>query len=233
MHGDRTQNALIDRALAAWGMVVVALDFRVAPAHPYPAQVQDVHYAIRWTKAHATEMNVDAGTVGGFGTSAGGHTLLLAAMRPHDPRYAALPLPEAPDVDSSVAYALLLWPVLDSWARYRYAQSGGPEHLVARHRDYFVTDAAMQEGNPQGVLDRGEAELLPPSLIVQPIPDRNIPREIPERFVAAYRAAGGTVELEWFPEEPHGFARQEGGQTERALEVMKRFIARQLAAITS
>ena len=55
--GDRTNNELLNEGLAASGLVVVAVDFRLAPDHKYPAQVVDVNYATRWVKAHASEFN--------------------------------------------------------------------------------------------------------------------------------------------------------------------------------
>lgn len=231
--GDRTQNELMDRALAADGLLVVALDFRTAPAHPYPAQVQDVSYAIRWAKAHASELNILPDSLGGLGTSSGGHTLMLAVMRPHDPRYAAFELSEAPDAEATVAYALCLWGVLDPYVRYLYAKNDkdAPQHLAKSTEAYFPNEEAMLEGNPQRILERGEPVMLPPTLIVQPIPDRNIPKEIPERFFAAYRKAGGYAELESFPGSQHGFAREAGSETDRALDVMRTFIARQLAPV--
>lgn len=48
-----------------------------------------------------------------------------------------------------------------------------------------------------------------------------------ERFAAAYRAAGGTVDLEIFPDAPHIFALMPGPNSERAISLMKVFIARQ------
>jgi acetyl esterase/lipase len=50
---DRRADAYFDRALAASGMVVVALDFRQGAAHPWPTAVADVVAGIRWTKANA------------------------------------------------------------------------------------------------------------------------------------------------------------------------------------
>ena len=229
--GSRTQNALLDGELAAAGMVVMALDFRSAPQHPYPAQVVDVHYATRWLKAHASELNGDPDTLGGLGTSSGGHTVLLSAMRPSDPRYGAFPLEEGPDVDSTLKYVLALWGVLDPYARYFFALETGREALAARGDDYFLSKAAMQEGNPQMLLERGEQEDLPAVLIIQPTPDGNIPRSMPERFVEAYRAAGGSIELEWFEGARHGFARKPSPETDRALGLMKAFVGRQLAAL--
>lgn len=225
--GRYTQNGLLSRSIASAGMVVVAFEFRRAPKHLYPAQVQDVHYGIRWAKAHAREFNAVPEHVGGLGTSAGGHTLMLIAMRPNDPSHAALLLADAPAADARVAYTLMLWAVLDSHARYLYEVSDGLHDHGKFSVDYFLTEETMREGNPQGVLERKEYTELPPTLIVQPVPDVNIPREIPERFAEAYRAAGASIDLEWFPAEAHGFARGPSPATDRALEVMKAFVARQ------
>src|SRR5207244_2043770 len=88
--GSRTSMDAICRDLASSGIVVAAVDFRLAPAHPYPAQVQDVNFACRWLKQHARDFNGDDTAVGAWGSSSGGHTALLCAMRPRDPRYSAL-----------------------------------------------------------------------------------------------------------------------------------------------
>lgn len=89
--GDRLNNAPLDEALAKSGIVVLAIDFRVPPAHRYPASIADVNYATRWLKAHATEFNSRRNLVGGLGTSSGAHQLLLSALKPADPRYAGPP----------------------------------------------------------------------------------------------------------------------------------------------
>ena len=228
--GSRTSDALLNEGLAASGLVVVAVDFRLAPGHSYPAQVADVNYATRWLKAHARDFNGDPRIVGGLGSSSGGHTVMLSAMRPHDPRYTAIPLGEAPDADATLSYILALWPVLDPYARYLYAQETGRGDLVTHTESYFLTVDAMQEGSPQLILKRGEMVTLPPTLVVQGTADGNIPMAIPERFVAAYREARGVIELELFPDMPHGFGSSPGPETDRALGLMKAFVARQLAA---
>ena len=56
-NGDRTNNAGVDRALAAKGIVVAAVDFRQPPDAGYPASICDVNLAIRWLKGHASEFN--------------------------------------------------------------------------------------------------------------------------------------------------------------------------------
>jgi len=87
---DRLTNAVTAQPLAESGLVVMSIDFRIAPEHPYPAQVQDANYAIRWLKANAGRFNGDVSQMGVLGRSSGGHTALLLAMRPLDERYAAL-----------------------------------------------------------------------------------------------------------------------------------------------
>ncbi|HLH26460.1 MAG TPA: alpha/beta hydrolase [Chloroflexota bacterium] len=228
--GDRLNDAPMDEALAASGMVVVAVDFRLAPQHPYPASLADVNYATRWVKAHAPDFGADPRHLGALGSSSGGHQIMLSAMRPRDPRYAALTLPGAPDVDATVAYVLACWPILDPYARYLFAQETGRAQLVTRTEGFFLTEEAMQEGNPQRILDRGEAAELPAVLLLQGTADTNLTVEMSERFVASYRAAGGQIEMEIFPDMPHGFGNQPGPESDRAMALMKAFVARQLRA---
>src|SRR5262245_48854508 len=84
---DRLAEEPMDRAIAASGVLVVAIDLRLSEEAPYPASVQDANYGVRWLKSRATEWNGDATRVGVYGSSSGGHVAELLAMRPHDPRY--------------------------------------------------------------------------------------------------------------------------------------------------
>jgi acetyl esterase len=193
--------------------------------------VQDVNYATRWLKAHAADFNGDPESVAGLGTSSGGHTVMLSALRPRDPRYSVLELSEEPEVDATLRYVLCLWAVLDPHTRYLYAKEFGRDQLVTWSEAYFLTEDAMREGNPQSVLERGEQTDLPPTLVIEPIPDDNVPESIPQRFVGSYREAGGHVEIERFQDAYHGFMREQSANTEAALAVIKGFVARQLSAL--
>ena len=226
---DRSDDHPMNQALAASGIVVVAADFRLAPDHPYPAQVIDTNYAIRWMKSQAVQLNMDPECVGALGCSSGGHTVALNGMRPRDPRYASLPLPEREDIDASVRFMICCWPVLDPHARYMWAREIGEERFIGPTEDYFPEHASLHEGNPQEALDRRETVELPPTIIIQGTNDSNIPLFIPEKFEASYRAAGGDVELELFEGMPHRFGNFPGDESERAIELMKGFIARQLS----
>ena len=226
---DRSSDHHMNAALAASGIVVVAADFRLAPQHPYPAQVVDTNYAVRWMKANAARLNIDPESVGAMGCSSGGHTVALNGMRPRDPRYAAIPLPGGEDFDASVRFMLCCWPVLDPHARYKWAIEIGEERFIGPTEDYFTEHASLHEGNPQEILDRGEPVELPPAIIIQGTNDNNVPLFIPHKFEESYRAAGGHVELELFEGMPHLFGNTPGPESDRAIELMKGFVARQLA----
>jgi acetyl esterase len=226
---DRSEDHSMNLALASSGIVVVAVDFRLAPQHPYPAQIVDANYATRWMKAQARQFNIDPASVGAMGCSSGGHTVALNGMRPKDPRYASLPLPRGEDFDASLRFMLCCWPVVDPHARYTWAREIDDDRFIGPTESYFTDHASLHEGNPQEALERGEAVELPPAIIIQGTNDSNIPLFIPQKFEAAYRAAGGDIELELFPGMPHRFGNMPGPESERAIELMKGFIARQLA----
>ncbi|WP_089938254.1 alpha/beta hydrolase [Candidatus Entotheonella palauensis] len=225
---DRTANAPVDERLAASGALVVAIDVRLASEAPYPASVADVNYGIRWLKSKAQAWRGSPETMGVLGSSSGGHITQLNAMRPHDERYIAHPLPEAPDLDATVTYVVARSPISDPAARYEQAKTMQRTSLVENSEAYFQPWETIFEGNPQHILDRQESIVLPPMFILQGDMDDNVLPVVQERFVAAYRSAGGEIELEMFPGCDHRWIVNPGPQTDRAIEMIKAFIARQL-----
>ena len=226
--GANTNAEVMDRALAESGIVVAAIDFRLAPEHPYPAQIADVNFGIRWLKSQADDFRAEPGSVGAIGSSSGGHSVMLSAMRPHHAPYNSLDLPGS-DADATLRYILAAWPIVDPFARYQFVQDEGNARLVESSEGYFLTTDAMNEGNPFQILRRGEDAHLPPTLIVQGTADQNLPVKVTEQFVAAYREAGGIIELEMFPDMGHGFGYTTGPETGRAVMLMKQFVARCLS----
>jgi acetyl esterase len=75
--GSRSGVAPIARRLAAEGIAAFAADYRLAPAHRFPAAVRDAQEAVRWVRANADRFGVDPSRLAAVGSSAGGH---LAAM---------------------------------------------------------------------------------------------------------------------------------------------------------
>jgi acetyl esterase len=151
-------------------------------------------------------------------------------MRPHEARYTMYPLPEAPHLDATLTYVVARSPISDPAARYEQAQKMQRESLIKNSELYFTPWEAIFEGNPQRILERGEAVTLPPMFILQGALDDNVLPAVQAHFVETYRAAGGAVELEIFPGADHRWIIHPGPQTDRAIEMIKAFIARQLHA---
>ncbi|HWB51065.1 MAG TPA: alpha/beta hydrolase [Stellaceae bacterium] len=224
--GDRLNNAPLDEALAKSGIVVLAIDFRMPPKHRYPASIADIHYATRWLKAHAGEFGSRADLVAGLGTSSGAHQLLLSALQPDDPRYAALPLDGTAGIDARLPYLVLCWPISDPLARYRMVKEKGNTRLVESHDAYWRSEAEMAEGNPQRLVEAGEAAPLPPAILLQGTGDDNVTPDMADRFAAAWRAKGGQIELHKFDGQPHTFVIRDPASdaSRRACELARDFV---------
>jgi acetyl esterase/lipase len=237
---DRLADVVIHEALARSGVIVASLDFRQPPVAPYPASFQDIHYGIRWLKARATELGSRPDMVGSMGNSSGGHQAMLLGMRPFDARYGALPLAGgAPAPDATVRCVIMCSPVIDPIGRYHYAKElkakGQPypalvDEVLPCHDAYWQTESAMAEGAPARALEQGEKVELPPVLYVQGTEDVAHPRPHLDRFVAAYRKAGGMVDLELFEGEGQGFIMRKAGSpaSNRALDLINEFVHKQI-----
>jgi acetyl esterase/lipase len=227
---DRFAEEPMDRALASSGLLVVAVDMTVAPEAPYPACVQDANFAVRWLKVNGATWNGDTPKIGIYASSSGGHVAELLAIRPRDPRYSSIPLAAAPDVDATVAYVAMRSPVSNTFARYENAERRRNESMVKNNKVFFNPWETIHEGNPQEILEREEKVSLVPFLIMQGALDDNVLPEVQEKFVKTYRAAGGDCDYRLFENSVHEWVAEPGLQTDKAVEVVKEFIARQLKA---
>lgn len=97
--------------MAARGWVGVTANYRLAPRHPWPAQIVDVKAAIRWIKDNIEDYGGDPDYIVITGGSAGGHLTALAAVTPNAPEFQ----PGFEDADTSVQAAVPYYGVYD-WA---------------------------------------------------------------------------------------------------------------------
>lgn len=227
---NRSAEEPMDRALAATGLLVVAVDLTLAPEAPYPACVQDANFAVRWLKANAATWNGDTSKIGVYGSSSGGHIAELLAMRPHDPRYNSIALASAPNVDATVAWVATRSPISNTFARYENAERRGNAGMMKNNKVFFNPWETIHESNPQEILERGEKVGLVPLLIMQGALDDNMLPEAQEKFAKTYKAAGGACDYRLFANSVHEWVAEPGPQTDKARETVKEFIARQLKA---
>ncbi len=182
---DRFAEEPMDRALAASGLLVVAVDMTLAPEAPYPACVQDDN---------------------------------------------SIPLAAAPNVDATVAYVAMRSPISSTFARYENAERRGNQGMMKNNKVFFNPWETIHESNPQEIFEREEKVDMVPLLIMQGALDDNVLPEAQEKFARTYKAAGGDCDYRLFENSVHEWVAEPGPQTDKAREVVKEFIARQLKA---
>ncbi|MFC8619118.1 alpha/beta hydrolase [Micromonospora purpureochromogenes] len=121
------------------GALVVSIDYRLAPEHPFPAALDDCHAVLEWVAKEATELGVDADRIGVGGESAGGGlaaALCLAVRDRGGPalRHQCLLFPALDDrLDTVSARAFTDTPMWDranalvSWGHYLRGRAGAAD----------------------------------------------------------------------------------------------------------
>ncbi|MCC6223157.1 MAG: alpha/beta hydrolase [Thermoleophilia bacterium] len=186
------------RALAAaTPCVVVAVDYRLAPEHRFPAAVEDAWAATAWVAEHAASLGADPARVAVGGDSAGGTLAAVVALRARD---RGLPL----------ALQLLVYPVCDlacDTASYRELADGYglTAAAMAWYRDRYLGpagDPADPEASPLRAPDLAD---VAPALVLtaeyDPLRDEG------EAYAQRLRAAGVPVTLVRYDGLIHGFYR--------------------------
>lgn len=135
--GSKEQQGLIlMNRMASRGWVCVAMNYRLAPKHPWPAQIVDVKKAIAWTRARIEQYGGDPSYLVVTGGSAGGHLAALAALTPGDFQ------PGFEDADTSVAGCVPFYGVYD------LAGLTGEKHAV-QMRDHFLAPRVFRKDSTE------------------------------------------------------------------------------------
>jgi acetyl esterase/lipase len=198
---DRLANAAIHQHLAAQGIAVFALDFRMAPQHRYPAAVEDVAFALGWARRELKPQRL-----GALATSSGAQVLLTGVLRGSE----------------KLDFIVACWPILDPLARYRMAKAKAMKNLVDAHHAYFADEAAMAEGNPHLIVERGEAKSRPPMLIIQGTADENVEHARADSFAKLY----GNARVLKYEGQPHTFIPKDpaSAASREALDAIAAFV---------
>jgi len=189
------------------GVRVLAVDYRLAPEHPFPAAYDDAIAAYRWVLEHAADLGGDPRRLAVGGDSAGGNLAAVVAMLA---AREGLPL----------ALQLLVYPGTDASARTESKRLFG--------HDLYLTEGFMDQVMDWYVPDRAERADPRVSPLLDEVPPGLAPayiatagfdplRDEGEAYARKLADAGVTVELRRFADQIHGFLSVVGvGRTSRA-----------------
>jgi acetyl esterase len=177
---------VLAREACASGMVVVSVDYRLAPESPFPAAVEDSLAALSWTHAAAEELGGDPRLLVVGGDSAGGNLAAVLAQ-------------QAGRMGVDVAAQVLLYPVIDlrpEHGRYpsRTINGHGPLLTTAeleRLVEHYVGPRMRVDDPRASPIRSPDLSHVAPAVVVtaglDPLRDEG------EAYVEALRAAGVTV----------------------------------------
>ena len=146
--GDANEFADWNEELASHGIVALAINYRLAPAHPWPAQRDDVRQAITWAKAHAKELSIDPAKIILMGRSAGGQIAAACAYGDPEVKVAGCIAFYAPmDMVFARKYAYTD-DILDSLKLLRQLLGGDPEQFPDNYRTASAINFVNQTSPP-------------------------------------------------------------------------------------
>lgn len=153
-----THDAMCRRLAAAAGCAVVAVDYRLAPEHRYPAAVEDAWSATRWITQNGSRLGLDASRLVVGGDSAGGNLAAVVALR-------------ARDQGVSLRLQVLVYPVIDcdlESASYRSNATGFglTRNAMAWYWDHYCPDPGRRTEADASPLRAASLGGVAPALVV-------------------------------------------------------------------
>jgi len=206
------------------GAVVVSVDYRLAPGHPFPAAVEDCYAALAWA-ASAEELGAQ-GPIGVMGESAGGNLAAVVSLAARDRSGPA------------IAHQALLYPATDmsesGTAIPAARASRNPafvhaDEMEAYHRMYLSAPADATSPLASPIL-AGSLEGLPPALVI--VGEHDPLREDGTRYADKLKAAGVPVRFTMYLGMPHGFLNFPG-LCRSAPQALAELLAEQKAALAA
>ena len=192
---DSHEGLCCELATAARAMVL-ALDYRLAPEHPFPAGLEDAYDATAWLSGAAADLGGDPGRLAVAGDSAGANLATAVAM-----------LAKGQD-GPAIAFQLLLYPKLDFVHEYpSHAENravGIPAAMSAFFDDCYLPDRARRADPLASPALATDLAGMPPGLIVSA--DADTLRDEAEAYGQALRLAGVPVATLRAVGQLHGFA---------------------------
>jgi acetyl esterase len=195
--GDLDSHDVVCRQLAVEAaLIVISVDYRLAPEHKFPAAADDAIAATKWVAANARELGVDAARLSIGGDSAGGNLAAVVALAARDGNGPA------------IAGQVLIYPAVDF--AMTHGSHSEPEtsvlltHSVIRwFRDHYLNGAADVDdwrASPARAQNLGG---LPPTYVLTAGADPL--RDEGDEYAERLRQAGVPVATKHYPGQFHGF----------------------------
>ncbi len=186
------------------GYLVAAVNYRLAPRHRFPAQIEDVKCAIRYLRAHAAMYGLDPNRIGAWGPSAGGQLAALLGLTGRD---AGFDVGEHADQSSRVQAVVDMYGPAD--------MTRGHGNVIEKLLGFLIFGTV----SPQNPIFRRASPVTyitpddAPFLIIQGEKDRLVPPAQSLEFHARLLAAGVPASLVLVRNAGHGFSAR-GGEIE-------------------
>jgi acetyl esterase len=188
------------RALAnASGAIVVAVDYRRAPEHRFPAAAEDAHAAASWVAAHAAEFGGDPTRLALGGDSAGGNLAAVACLMARDRG------------GPPIAFQVLIYPITDYNLHNRSYFECAEGYFLSRSEmawywEQYVERPDDREHPHVAPCRSSDLSGLPPAFIITA--EYDVLRDEGEHYAALLKAAGVRVKVHRYEGMIHGFVRR-------------------------
>ena len=194
--GDLETHDALCRTLAnESGCKVIAVDYRLAPEHAFPAAAEDALAAVAWVEANATSIGVDATRIAVAGDSAGGNLAAVVSQLARDAR------------GPRISFQMLIYPVTDTNVDTRSYRDFGSGYFLERDSMIWFFNHYLGEGNREdprvAPLKAASLAGLPPAYVVTAGFD--VLRDEGRAYAEALREAGVAVEYLNYEGMIHGF----------------------------
>jgi len=193
--GDRSSLASHARSLRAQGFTAIPAQYRLLDAAPWPAAVDDVKTAIRWVRANAADLAIEADRIVLAGFSAGAHLSLVAAGTPDLREFNG---PRDDTRSSGVAAIAAFYPPTAFHAGS--ARQRGTSAADALLGDTY-TDEDVRRASPVTYVGPD----FPPTFLIHGGADRVVPTSSSFVMYDALREAGVSVDLHIVAGQNHAF----------------------------
>ena len=200
--GDIESSDPLCRALAnASGCIVISVDYRLAPEHPFPAAVDDAYYATQWAAANAADFSGDPSRIAVSGDSAGGNLAAVVSQIARDRG------------EPTIKFQLLIYPATDAACNTPSHSENADDYFLTKNAmrwfwNHYVQNDADRKHPHASPLRADDLSGLPPALVItaefDPLRDEG------EQYAERMRTVGTAVQLTRYDGMIHGFIAMSG-----------------------